>query len=332
MDKCLEPYKCLNVMDIDGEQEISSCCQMQSWKGSAKNFIDDPILIKIRQEWDNGNWPNECQYCLNAELQGQVSRRQSSQTWLHDNGINDDSLSLVRLDYWCGNTCNLRCAICGPHSSIAWQKELGIKKQHRNKISNSHWEDCDLTQIKWIHFNGGEPLLIDDHWAVLEALPDRSKVKLNYNTNATVLPKPRLIEIWEQCELVVIDFSIDDIGDRFEYQRYPAKWDDVVDNLKWFHDNMPVNVMFEVNATVSVLNQPYQFEIRSWLSENFKTNRVTDPVRYRTQPASGILATGNDILQAVAYLNELDARRGTDWRSIFPILADQAASASAQSR
>ncbi len=36
-----------------------------------------------------------------------------------------------------------------------------------------------------------------------------------------------VLSLWEQFRLVQLDFSIDDTGQQFEYQRYPAKWDQI---------------------------------------------------------------------------------------------------------
>ena len=305
---------------------------MEDWEGSPRDYLTNPKLNEIRHRWNQMIWPKECSACEKVESDGAESRRLSSLRWLNDNGIFDDSIDLVRMDYWCGNVCNLRCATCGPHNSTAWQKELGVDKDARNTVVNHSWRDCDLSKLQWIHFNGGEPLLDDHHIDLISSHPNLSKLKLNYNTNATVKPRPELIDIWSRCELVVLDLSLDGIGDRFEYLRFPANWETVIKNLFWMRDNLPVNVMFEVNATISVLNQHYQDEVKTWIQDNFATNRVTDPVRYRSQPANGILSIDADITRATVYLDSLDAKRNTDWRSVFPAFADQAASASTHSR
>lgn len=317
MTFCFDPFKSLNITAAG----ISSCCVMPSWAVDTIDFHNDATLQEIRNQWNNNTWPDACHACKKFENEGFRSRRQDIPSWMADNGVTDNSVELIRLDYWCGNMCNLRCAICGPENSIAWQKELGIVKSDRTRITNYKWDQIDVSKLKWIHFNGGEPLLNTEHLDLLKAIPTPENVILNYNTNGTVRASAELISLWEKFKLVQLDFSIDDIGERFEYQRYPAKWAEVVSNLFWYRDTMPVNIMFDIAATVSILNASNQDNIQNWFSENFSTNRVTDPIKYRTQPAYGVLGVNKNVQNAKNYLDQIDKRRGTSWAAVFPELA-----------
>lgn len=315
IDKCLDVYKNLNIQIIDNFTSISPCCLFPTISTDKIEFHKNSLLTNVRKQWDNNLIPNECNGC---------TRHKNSNQWYYDNGYHDTKIEFIRLDYWVGDVCNLKCVICGPNNSSAWKEELKIPLTERKSISNQIWKDLDLTTLKFIHFNGGEPLLSKEHVKFLKAIPIKSQVHLNYNTNGTVLPSDDLIGLWSQFKLVQLDFSIDDIGDRFEYQRYPAKWNNVVKNLQWFIDNSPVNCMFAVNTTVSILNQSNLPQLIDWLTKNFHTNRVTDPIEYRTQNANGIFAVGNiNKKQIIDFLNSCDQRRGTDWKQTFPELADK---------
>ena len=122
-----------------------------------------------------------------------------------------------------------------------------------------------------------------------------------------------------------IDFSIDDIGARFEYQRYPAKWENVMSNLQWFIDNCPVNCMFAVNTTVSILNKANLDNLNNWLRTNLHSNRVTDPIEHRQQNAVGLFSQYESEYrkkEIEKFLNECDTRRKTNWKATFPELAE----------
>ena len=322
---CPDAFNCLNIEAKDGETYISSCCVMPSWKVDNIDFINDENFKRIREQWNDGEWPDECSYCRTAEDRGDRSRRHGSIEWEEVN-LNDGvdyTDKILKIDYWTGNNCNLRCAICGPRFSVAWQKELGIEKQKRVTQTNKFWKTLDVDEVKWVHFNGGEPMLVDEHWELLKKIKNKENVVLNYNTNASVLPKPELVDLWSQFKLVVLDFSIDDIGKRFEYQRYPAKWEKIVENLFWFREQMPVNVMFGVNTSLGILNYNNYHHLKNWFNENFSTNRVTDPVRLGWQSTNGILSKDvKDKRKVVEYLNRLDKRRGSNWRETFPELID----------
>ena len=160
------------------------------------------------------------------------------------------------------------------------------------------------------------------HVIFLQAIPNKKQVQLNYNTNATILPTAQLVELWNQFNLVKLDFSIDDIGPRFNYQRYPADWNQVTDNLQWFLNQGPHNCMLAVNTTVSVLNYYTIAELDQWLNQNFYVSQFTDPIEHRRQPVFGILSMDNinNPYKIQEYLDSLDSRRGTDWKSTFPEL------------
>ena len=150
-------------------------------------------------------------------------------------------------------------------------------------------------------------------------------VHLNYNTNGTVRPSKELIELWSQFKLVQLDFSIDDIGPRFEYQRYGAKWPEVTENLQWFIDNAPHNCMFAVNISVGILNHDNIENLLVWLKKHFYTSRFTDPIEYRQQLVIGLFSLKNAHLRRdniVNFLDQCDKRRGTNWKDVFPNLHD----------
>jgi sulfatase maturation enzyme AslB (radical SAM superfamily) len=286
------------------------------------DFENNQYLTKIRESWKQGRFPEECKSCQQAESNNLVSRRQGANLWYQDNGYNNTDVELVRMDYWTGNLCNLACVICGPHNSSLWRQELKYAMESHKVTFNKFWRTMDLSKLRYFHFNGGEPLLSKEHVEFLESIPNKSQSFVNYNTNATILPDQNLLNLWSKFKLVQLDFSIDDIGTRFEYQRYPAKWSQVMDNLKWFIRNAPHNCMFAVNTSVGILNQNNLKNLNQWLTENFHTTRFTDPIEHRQQLTHGIFAIGQPKENAIKFLNACDARRGTDWRTIFPELID----------
>jgi hypothetical protein len=108
-----------------------------------------------------------------------------------------------------------------------------------------------------------------------------------YNTNGTQRVSDKILKLWEQCKLVELYFSIDDVGDRFDYQRTGAQWNQVVVNLKWYTDNMPHNHMFNVNCVWGYLNLFYLDELTAWHRDNFSCNRYGDSTHLIFQKAIG---------------------------------------------
>ena len=323
---CIDVYKNLSIQVIDNSVSIAPCCvyQQSTQITDVINFNNNPMLSNVRKQWDTENIPPGCLICKNEEILGNSSRRIGSNHWYKDNGFDDTDVELIRLDYWVGDVCNLRCAICKPSFSSAWKEELKIPIKERRQTINYVWKDLDLAKLRYIHFNGGEPLLSKEHVEFLKAIPNKSQVHIVYDTNGTILPSVELQRLWAEFKLVHLGFSIDDLNERFEYQRYPAKWNNTVENLHWFIDNCPVNCMFSINTTVSLLNQGNMIDIDKWVKENFNTSRVNDPIRHQKLSAVGIFSIDNtNKLSIVNFLNGCDQRRSTNWQKTFPELVDK---------
>ncbi len=165
-----------------------------------------------------------------------------------------------------------------------------------------------------------------EHVKLLHAIEHKDQVHLNYNTNGTILPGKELLSLWEQFRLVQLDFSIDDTGQQFEYQRYPAKWDQITANLQWYIDNAPHNCMFAINISVGILNHANLDKLLTWLQHNFHTTRFTDPIEHRQQLTQGMFAlkdADKRKSKIISTLDSIDQRRGTNWRATFPELFKQ---------
>lgn len=320
---CIDAFKNLNIIAQSNILEISPCCVSPPRAIDTLDFVNDQYLKEVRDTWSAGQWPDACSVCKQAENLNVNSRRLGSNQWYKDHNLFNTEVELTRIDYWVGDLCNLKCMICGPKNSSSWKQELNLPVEIKKTVNNQFWKTMDLSSIKFVHFNGGEPLLSKEHVELLKSLPNKHQVHLNYNTNATILPSAELMDLWVQFELVQLDFSIDDIGDRFEYQRFPAKWAEVVENLQWFVANAPTNCMFSVNTSVSILNYSNIPNLKLWLNSNFSTNRVTDPVEHRQQMATGLFALDTAKQrwpEIVKFLDACDKKRGTDWRKTLPEL------------
>ena len=87
-------------------------------------------------------------------------------------------------------------------------------------------------------FTGGEPLLIKKHYELLEKcieLDVAKNIGLHYNTNGTQLNMKALNELWPKFKIVDCHFSIDGVGEKFEFQRHPAKWNNALSNMSIFN-------------------------------------------------------------------------------------------------
>jgi MoaA/NifB/PqqE/SkfB family radical SAM enzyme len=251
------------------------------------NYMQD-----LRKQMLSGEKPKTCQLCWEEEAAGRTSKRINSRIRLKElykkvdwQNLTPDQLWFVDLKL--GNICNLKCRICGSWSSSKWADEElkytpNVKKENhvayqwlkqgawpRNKDTN-FWNNLQelLPDIKYLEFTGGEPFLIQEHFDLLKFAVDQGHSKnidIHYNTNGTVNPDESWI--WQHFGRVDIAFSIDNVEDRFEYERYGAKWQEVNDNISWIssykqHDKS--NITTQLCFTVNIQNVYYLDELLAW--------------------------------------------------------------------
>jgi len=248
----------------------------------------------LRQQFLAGEQPQTCRKCWSEERAGRTSKRMHTLDRLKHMGISSDwtadAKPLMFLDLKLGNICNLKCRICGSWSSSQFaNEEISILPPDQKKASyayqmlkagawprenESFWTEIDacLNDIRYIEFTGGEPFMIAEHFRMLQGMVDRGiapQVEIHYNTNGTQYPE-QAEHIWKHFKCVEIAFSLDDVGERFEYQRSNAVWTDVCDNLDRFRDLKEIypNIELQVCTTVNVFNVRYLGDIASWLEQN----------------------------------------------------------------
>jgi organic radical activating enzyme len=243
-----------------------------------------------------------CQSCYNEEKFGLVSRRMGAKTAQEDffKNTNIELDSPTSIDYSVGNLCNLKCVICDPSNSSSWMSDWkklypaqDMSSFKFDKFNQFEVTDVELLKnINSVHFHGGgEPLLSSNHVNLLKAIKQAkglNDVRVFYNTNGTVRVPDDIIELWGECRLLELYFSIDDIGERFDYQRTGAKWKEVEKNLEWYKKTLPPNHLFKINCTWGYLNLFNLDHLVDWYSNNFNENRLADPTELIFQKAIGV--------------------------------------------
>jgi sulfatase maturation enzyme AslB (radical SAM superfamily) len=125
-----------------------------------------------------------------------------------------------------------------------------------------------LPNIKYFEFTGGEPFLIKEHFELLEYAVEQGyakNIEIHYNTNGTVYPERA--DLWNEFKHVEIAFSIDNIGARLEYERYLAKWPEVMDNLAKFTALRSRKISTQLCTTINIQNVYYLPEICEWIDQ-----------------------------------------------------------------
>jgi MoaA/NifB/PqqE/SkfB family radical SAM enzyme len=300
---CVLPWISLEASPIG---TVRPCCladdeildnEGRKFELSTANFADiqnSNHMRQLRQQFLDSEQPQTCRKCWSEERAGRTSKRMHTLDRLKHMGISHewtaDAKPLMFLDLKLGNICNLKCRICGSWSSSQFAaEELNQLPRDEQKKSHAYtmlragawprdnpqfWDQIDsvVDDIRYIEFTGGEPFMIAEHFVMLQGIVDRGiagQVEIHYNTNGTQYPEAAE-HIWQHFKTVEIAFSIDDTGERFEYQRSNAVWADVCANLDRFRDLKEIysNIQLQVCTTVNVFNVRYLGDVAAWLEKN----------------------------------------------------------------
>jgi organic radical activating enzyme len=287
---------------------------------------------------------DDCNFQETATLR--KTFRDHSFNWVPDDAeLGDASYVEIQTD----NTCNGGCIICGPWHSSYWQNELKqFVKQPKQDPVEKILSFIDIQKTRKILFLGGEPLLSDVDLRILPLIQQPERVNLKYTTNGSIYPSQSHIDQWSRFESVLINLSLDGIGSRFDYIRYPLKWQQVEKNILRMLDELPDNVQFTSNHTVNILNLYYHDEFENWYTQLMPSKRF---IEFTFNPCSGTLSPRavprklfdmlldkygrdskvmrtitndnyNDQTDLLAYLSGIDTRRGLDWRAVFSEISD----------
>ena len=267
--------------------------------------FNNEYMKSVRKTMLAGEVPASCLKCYKEEQEGISSKRiWETGTW-HYNDVDIPKLiaeteedgsvpyKLQYLDLRLGHTCNLKCIMCSPHDSSLWVPEFKkvfpifqsplVKKQMawNPEDFNNHWHENpefwreiydQIPNIKELYFAGGEPLLIKEHKQFLLEIIDRGyadKIGLRYNTNGLLI-NDEMIEIWEQFKKVKVGISLDGMGDRVGYIRYPTDWSIIEKNL-WRLEDTSDKIQFNIALAVQILNIKHVPDFIKWkVSSGFK--------------------------------------------------------------
>lgn len=274
------------ITDVHGNK-------IQLRQNTLQDAYKSEYMQRLRQQFRAGEQPATCRMCWEEEAAGRDSKRIHSRVRLKElykqvDWSNDTPDQLWFIDLKLGNICNLKCRICGSWSSSKWAAEemdylsLGAdKKSHIAytwlkagtwpEESPDFWENLKalLPNIKYFEFTGGEPWLIQEHFDLLQYAVDQGyskNIDIHYNTNATQTPLPH-VPMWAKFGRVDIAFSIDNVGKRFEYERYGADWAEANDNIDRTHfakTEWAPNITTQLCFTINIQNVYYLDELLAW--------------------------------------------------------------------
>jgi len=280
------------------------------WNGDRMKSMRTSLLNEQKDSY--------CVRCYEREASGFRSDRQSANKH-HGHQIHkihatqpDGTQPEFQMTYWdirFSNLCNLKCRSCGHIFSSQWYQDqvklAGPQYKLKNPVLNyagrtetDMWEQLvpHLEYVEQIYFAGGEPLLMEEHYNILEELLRLGKtdVRLIYNTNFThtELKGRSVFEYWKQFKSVAVGASLDDAGPRGEYIRKGTEWQQVEKNREDMLRICP-EVDFYISPTLSILNAWHlPLFHREWVeagliqAQDLNINILQDPAHYRIDIAT----------------------------------------------
>lgn len=236
------------------------------------NIINNDAYKKLRSNMLSENKTPVCNGCYEFEKYGSSFRKYNNETFekfideVILNTNSDGSIKEFKMRYFdirFKNICNFKCRTCGPDYSTSWAMEENKFENTKHKVFDIKTTSNILTQllsnlddVDMFYFAGGEPLITDEHYVILEELIKKKKtdITLRYNTNCSVLhyKNKDIFSLWKHFKSISVSASIDHIEERAEYIRSGTEWGLIDKNLKLLRD-FP-NVDLSINTVLSVFN------------------------------------------------------------------------------
>jgi organic radical activating enzyme len=294
-----EAYPCCHAEMRPG---VIGNCRIQTleeiWHGEPLQRLREDMLAEREHP--------ACARCYEQEKSGFFSGRRSANKH-HGHHIKKLESNPFELTYWdirFSNLCNLRCRSCGHIFSSQWYQDqarlAGGDWKERNTVLNyagrtetDMWEQLEphLDYVEQIYFAGGEPLLMEEHYRILDELERRGRfdVRLIYNTNFTHtdLKGRSVFDYWKKFQSVAVGASLDAMGPRAELIRKGTDWAQVEQNRRDMLKICP-EVDFYISPTLSIMNALHLPEFhRAWVEQglicpqDLNVNILQDPVHYR---------------------------------------------------
>lgn len=296
---CIAPWTHLSSWTTN---EVYPCCTSFPYSYGSLNentlqqLWNSDKIKQLRLNMLNGIRSDACSECYLSESMNKTSSRQMINEKLQHHfqyvpeTKDDGTFERFNFIFWdlrLSNVCNFKCRSCGPDYSTSWYDES-------NEHSDLYQGDEHYTQpkritsnilkqleplyetVEAVYFSGGEPLLSEEHYHILNELNDHKKhdIVLMYNTNLSVLPH-HILNLWKNFNQLDIHVSVEGYKEKGELIRKGFDWNVFVENVKQFKRELP-HVRLYVDCLFQVLNSFHITELHQKLYEENIISHVDD--------------------------------------------------------
>ena len=239
-----------------------------------------------------------CVKCVDQESRGYISMRETrdmEQNFANTKADGSTDVMPHTMELHFGNLCNLKCKMCGQQYSNQIGKELlDIGKTDKDFLDWVYkesgnvniWTNNLSVEYKWFQSTkiknklfeyvsqnitdlvviGGEPTVIPEFWELFEYLDKKNKLKamsITLTTNLTNV-NPRLTKWLPRLKRWLVWASVDGIGARTEYIRYPSNFKKICENLQFYKNLLGTNGNITLSPAIQLLNIDQLDDIIKW--------------------------------------------------------------------
>jgi len=267
-------------------------------KHTIDEYWNSNRMKEIRRKMIAGEKIRDCEKCYRQEELGVESLRstQGMNNYIIDtlpDGTYQKSADTMQMQL--GNICNLKCKMCSQMYSHMhgletleigrqdpdwlhwvkeqganvnnWTNELGTKQEwYRNTDFKLKMFEHISENIKHLNVIGGEPTLIPEFYELFDYCDQQGTLGGKSVTLVTNLTNtnPRLTQWLPKLNDWAIWASVDGIGERTEYIRYPSKWEKILESLEFYRSLLGTNGRIVLSPAVQLLNIDQLDDIVKW--------------------------------------------------------------------
>jgi hypothetical protein len=345
----------------NNQLEWSPCCFY-----SKKTILTDTEAFNKALEYTSTatGWLPECRTCYRMEESGATGTNPRNASF-RKIPIDVENGKCASLEINVDLLCNAACLSCGAYASSTWKKyeykhgltdygpqEKTVYIDRADKCFTDLINTVDLSHLQHLNILGGEPMYGIINLKILKHLhkvnPALDQIMLEYQSNGSISPTEEVMELWKSFKGINFSLSLDGVGERFNYLRWPLKWHRIEKNVDFLLSN--TDVMIDVNATVNPLSVWYFDELEDWVNNTIPKDRLTpryhNPVRAnRCQSPMDLNLTPLELRKDIIlkygeehklskifsnlefnpncksmfdHINKHDAIRKLNWQEVFP--------------
>lgn len=234
--------------------KVSPCCESSKpYEGVHASLTNEqifrhPEVEKFKKQLLDGIWPDRCKNCKTQEERNQRSHRKVISHPRYERNFDVNSFHFRFIDHRSSNICNFSCKMCSEHLSSthaiikkASKFNFEMDKYPKNGViempTNTQNIIDNIQDTKHLQFAGGEPLLMNSTWELLDMAIDEGvaeNISVGLITNGSLLARneEKIIDKLMHFKIAHITVSIDAIGEAHDYWRHKGTWNAVDQNME----------------------------------------------------------------------------------------------------